>query len=128
METLLGTATICARTRWNRTGIRLDSTRQYRMAATGDWFDRKLSYGPEGGPAKSSFQRPFAWLRRRRHDPWFVLVGAVDARNATAFIIGRQLAAFSPSSSGELTCYANDVWLAYGNNSGSVTLKVWQRG
>lgn len=126
MDILLGTVTIEAVDKWSRTGIRLEWGRRYRMSATGKWCDRGLPYGPAGGPAQSVFQSIFAWARRRPHEPWFVLVGAIDRQEATAFTIGADLPSFSPPVSGELTCYANDVGLAYGNNSGSVRLTVWQ--
>jgi hypothetical protein len=55
-----------------------------------------------------------------------VLTGAIDADPGTAFRIGAALNSYRPDRSGELTCFANDVWLAYGNNSGSVQLTVWR--
>jgi hypothetical protein len=122
----IGEARICAKERWNRTGIRLQAGQEYAMAAEGTWFDRQLEYGPAGGPAKSPVQGLFALFRRRRNEPWFVLTGAIDADPSTAFRIGATLNSYRPDRSGELTCFANDVWLAHGNNSGSVQLTVWR--
>jgi hypothetical protein len=118
--------TVYARKRYNRTGIQLMAGRRYSMTASGEWFDREFPYGPDGGPAGNFFQKIFEWARRRRTEPWFVLTGTIDEDNATAFRIGSELEGYKATKSGELTCYANDVWLAYGNNSGSVSMSVRQ--
>ena len=98
----LGEFEILAAEPWNHTGLRLEAGHTYRMSATGEWFDRGLPYGPEGGPAQSPIQRIFEWARRQPHQPWFVLIGAIDADNGTAFRIGKELASFTTEESGEL--------------------------
>ena len=72
--------------------------------------------------------------KRYRDAPWFALVGMVANQDDTradstpplgeTFRIGRGIDRFSPSRSGYLYCYANDAWGFYGNNRGSVRLRV----
>lgn len=61
---------------------------------------------------------------------WFALVGVIangagtdDDWNQEQFIIGSERD-FRPKKSGYLYCFANDAWLAYENNRGSVRLTV----
>jgi hypothetical protein len=124
----LGEARIQASEHWNHTGLRLPLGETYAMSATGTWSDRELEYGPDGGPSRNFFQRLFEWARRRPKKPWFVLTGAVDADERTIFRIGSLLGMYRAGKTGELTCFANDVWVAYGNNSGFVDLTVRRIG
>jgi hypothetical protein len=73
------------------------------------------------------------WYSRREGDyPWFALVGVIangaieDAaglpRHETV-LIGTGTT-FTPKRGGYLYCFANDAWLTYGNNRGSVRLTV----
>lgn len=114
----LGRFRIQAREHWNRTGLQLQSGETYAMEANETWFDRQFAFGPDGGPSQNVFRRCFEWARRRKHAPWFVLTGAVDSDEATTFRIGSSLRADRADRIGELTWFANDVWIAYGNNSG----------
>lgn len=75
----------------------------------------------------------FRGTRREEKMPWFVLVGVVanggnprkDGTPAPheTFRIGAG-GEHSPGTSGYLYCFANDAWHFYGNNHGSVRLKV----
>ncbi|WP_457594561.1 DUF2235 domain-containing protein [Hydrogenimonas sp.] len=75
----------------------------------------------------------FIGSRREEKIPWFALVGAVanggnpkkDGTPAPheTFKIGKKCK-HSPKKSGYLYAYANDAWNFYGNNRGSVTLKI----
>jgi hypothetical protein len=51
-------------------------------------------------------------------------MGSIGQRDAGAFGIGARLDAWQPADAGELFCFANDVGLAYWNNSGTVRLTV----
>ena len=78
-------------------------------------------------------QADFQGSRREEDTPWFALVGAIA--NAAdpgqdgspppheKILIGAGCQ-FTPEASGYLYCYANDAWLFYGNNRGSVRLQV----
>jgi hypothetical protein len=54
---------------------------------------------------------------------WFALIGTLNGRDDTAFVIGRQLE-YTADASARLVCFANDVPWAYWNNFGSVTLTI----
>lgn len=121
-------ARIHARPRWNDTGIRLVSGEEYRFTVPTDaahlpqqWTDWTIVTTADG------FSRwyliPLEWMRRAPKDNWFALMGAFDRRRDTIFLIGTTRTLRAPRT-GELTCFANDVWLAYGNNHGSVVLTV----
>jgi hypothetical protein len=118
------TVQICAKERWNHTKFQLTKGKLYNFSANGKWFDAGLEYGPEGGPAKSPVQSIFEWAKRRRGEPWFSLTGAVNSDMKTAFRIGSSKSGYVPAMDGELTCFANDVFWAYSNNSGCIELTV----
>jgi hypothetical protein len=113
-----------------RTGIRMRAGSTYRLTASGEWTDLAKSCGPDGYVSRE-YPNKFAgfllrlveWTRRVRHANWFALIGAVDSDRRNKFVIGRE-ARITARSDGELLCFANDFWLAYGNNSGSVDLVV----
>ncbi len=75
----------------------------------------------------------FIGSRREEKIPWFALVGSIanggnpkkDGTPAPheTFKIGKKCK-HRPKKSGYLFAYANDAWNFYGNNRGSVTLKV----
>ena len=55
---------------------------------------------------------------------WFALIGAIGKNETTAFPIGDTLQNWRATGMGEVTCFANDVWVAYFNNHRSITLTV----
>ena len=119
-----------SRKRWVRTGVQLRAGCTYRLTADGVWTDLAMTCGPEGYASRdyphklaSLFLRLMEWTRRVRQAHWFALVGVVDSDRRRKFVIGRA-ASVTPRRDGELLCFANDFWLAYVNNSGSVDLKV----
>ena len=116
---------IRARDKWNHTGLVLDAGGIYRFVADGQWIDWYITYGPAGGDSGSNlFLRPVERFRRRPKDNWFALIGAVGEDESTTFLIGAGKPEFRAEHSGELTCYANDMSIAYVNNRGSVSLSV----
>lgn len=117
------TMSVDAKTRWNHTGVHLQAGQRYRLSAAGVWADRGKSCGPDGHDGDRWVFRLTGCLRRARRLPWFALAGAVGENLDTAFLIGSGTE-ISPSSGGELTCFANDVSVMYGNNSGSLLLTV----
>ena len=119
---------ILAKEKWNHTSLMLEQGVGYQFTAEGQWIDLNLVYGPDGGGSGSNFfLRLFERLRRRPKDNWFALIGATGEDESTTFLIGssRQITAIQ---NGELTCYANDVLLAYFNNRGSISLTVERLG
>ncbi len=117
------TASIDSREPWNHTGIRLTAGEQYGMHASGTWVDWFIPHGPDGGPSDSFYLHLLESRRRRPHDNWFALIGALDENLNTAFTIGSQCT-FTAPGDGELTCFANDLEHFYFNNHGAVTLTV----
>jgi len=117
------TATIQARPRWNCTGIRLKKGTTYSITAEGTWWDAKYKHDPDGHPSQSTILRMWEWARRMRHENWFKLICAQDYDNQTAFPVGRHRQ-FVAARDGELTCFANDVWIMYWNNTGCIQMTV----
>jgi hypothetical protein len=111
--------------KWNHTGFQLEEDREYRFVATGQWIDWFITYGPDGGTSGVNlFLRLFERFRRRPTDKWFALIGGVGEDESSTFLIGSSTPRFKATNTGELTCYANDVPWAYGNNKGSIQLTV----
>jgi hypothetical protein len=120
---------ICAREKWNHTGFQLQQGVEYKFSANGKWIDLNIVHGPDGdGSGRNLFLRLFEHFRRRPKDNWFALIGSVGENESATFLIGSSNPRFKATESGELTCYANDVPWAYGNNKGSIELTVEQLG
>jgi hypothetical protein len=117
------TTIVRARLRWNDTGIVLSAGETYRFAATGCWIDWFIRHGPGGDPSTIAYLRCLEPLRVMPHAHWFALIGALDRDMRTAFVIGEG-DVWRPESSGELTCFANDVPGFFWNNWGDVRLDV----
>ena len=75
----------------------------------------------------------FVFTKREESMPWFCLVGVIanagnpeengtPARHQT-FFVGNKCT-ITPLKSGFLYCFANDAWISYDNNKGSVSLTV----
>ena len=124
---LLGQCAIDARKRWNRTGIVLEAGKRYDFEAAGgeSWRDGNIVCGADG--YECDRLRLFARLRRVPFARWLALIGALGSDGATLFPIGRAMENYIPLRSGELYCFANDVWFMYWNNAGSVELTVYER-
>jgi len=119
-----GIRTVCvqARLRWNHSGIRLDPAGKYLITAQGIWWDKDYRHGPGGGDSPNGTMSTFERFRRMKRENWFKLICALDSQQSTAFPVGCKRAV--DKRSGELTCYANDVWLFYANNSGEIQMTV----
>ncbi len=124
---LHGQCVVDARRRWNRTGIHLEAGKRYDFeAAPGEtWHDAAIACGPEG--YESGRLRRFERWRRIPYANWFVLIGALDGDTATAFPIGSGKENYIPLRSGELCCFAKDVWFMSWNNRGRIGLTVYER-
>ena len=120
------TAIILAKPHWNLTGIQLLAGEQYTMSAEGRWVDWFIPHGPEGDPSDSFYMKAFEPLRRMKKENWFALIGALNSDIASAFLIGAGCN-YAAQTSGELTCFANDVEGFYFNNYGQVTLSVTRK-
>ncbi len=117
------TIDVAAREPWVDTGITLEAGATYEFSASGTWTDRGIVTGPAGYPSANLIQRIFAWRKRERDAPWFALIGTVDRRKGSEFVIAEGCTR-TFDETGTLVCFANDVRSAYGNNHGCVTLTV----
>jgi hypothetical protein len=117
------TVQVCARERWNDTGIDLRRGEAYLMQAAGHWRDRDKKTDAGGYDSKKLALRLTTWLRRCPRAPWFALIGALAADRKSFFVIGRRCE-YRARDDGRLRCFANDVPFAYGNNHGSIELTV----
>jgi len=116
-------APIFARNKWNDTTIEVRTGETYTLEATGAWYDASIRTGPDGYASPSAGFRLVEGRRRFPEGNWFQLIGAIGQDGVTSFAVGRSKE-LSPLKDGVLYCYANDLPFMYGNNSGSLKLKV----
>jgi uncharacterized protein (DUF2235 family) len=114
---------VFARAKWNNTTIEVRKGETYRFEATGTWYDASIPSGPSGYMSPSFGFRLVERLRRRPHDNWFALIGAVGQDRSAAFLVGAA-SETTIFNDGVLYCYANDLPFLYGNNSGTLKLQV----
>jgi hypothetical protein len=125
---------VCARKRWNHTGVQLEVGASYRIDVPPGqhWNDMYLRYGPEGGTT-GPIQKHFADKLRFKGDErmkaeYFTLIGTIGESLDHAFVIGAGPIDIIAPISGELVCFANDVPQAYWNNSGQIMFTVTASG
>jgi hypothetical protein len=114
---------INSRARWVDTGVMLVASTPYRLATTGRWKDANIETDAAGYESANIFQRLTERWRRMPGARWFALIGAIDQRPETQFLIGKGCL-YEATVNGRLTCFANDLPRFYFNNSGSVLLTV----
>lgn len=119
---------------WFDTKINVSREHAYEMTvifpapgtpdAVSDWF---LSINDlSGWPAWAKIiGSVFFFLRRDPFEPWFSLMATVDRKYPQRLCSGLP---YRPPASGRLICYFNDSPWAYGNNHGSVLLKMKDLG
>jgi hypothetical protein len=118
-------ACVCARSKWNDTGIHLVPGGLYRFAVDEGnvWDDMTKRASADGYDSPTSLHRLSELLRRAPQARWFALIGALDRRPSTQFVIG-SLSTLPAAAAGELTCFANDLPFMYWNNRGGIILTV----
>jgi hypothetical protein len=112
-----------SRLKWNETGIRLTAGERYHFHATGTWVDWTITCDADGYESSNLILRVSEPLRRVPDKRWFALIGSTGKKDGEVFLIGTD-SLYTPRTTGELLCFANDVILAYCNNHGAVTLTV----
>lgn len=122
---------IFARKKWNDIGILVSSGQRYSFSGDGTWVDGGIRSGPDGFRIEEApwvsrwLLRMFAPKRRLPDTAYFCLSGSIARDPARCFPIGMTLGSWLvEGTSGELCCLANDVALAYFNNTGSIRLSV----
>ena len=95
----------------------------YSLSASGRWRVGSNTCCADGYES-TKILRLLELTRRVRQANWFTLIGAVDSAKNKPFVIGCGII-YRPVISGELLCYANDTWIAYCNNHGTVTLDIY---
>jgi hypothetical protein len=120
-------AVIDARELGNDTGIHLIAGQPYYFRAEGEWVDWFRTCDADGYDSVNWVQEMSESLRRSPRDRWFVLIGSLGRGTGRLFRIGKD-SIFSPDSTADLFCFANDVALAYGNTRGNVELTVTRVG
>jgi len=108
---------------WVDTGVQLVAGTTYRLLATGRWRDASIDTDAAGYSSASALQKLTEKMRRMPNAPWFALIGAIDRKPDTQFLIGSGTTFVAPAS-GQLTCFANDLRGFYFNNTGRVILTV----
>ncbi len=115
--------TIYARRYWNEFEFPVVEGSRYRLAARGQWRDGGIECGPDGYSSPNAILRLAEGVRRSPDDNWFALVGCVERKLETRFLIGGQTN-WTATGTGCLSCFANDVPFMYWNNSGSLALTI----
>ena len=122
---------VCADDPWCRSGIILQEDGFYTISASGKWTDKKYDTTPDGLKEFPSILniiiRFFKFKRRCPKCNWFELIGAIDEDEGSYFSIGIDRWAKTPyyaKKTGELRCFANDLWSQYHNNLGAVQVTI----
>lgn len=111
--------------RWNPTGLLVGPGESYRVQASADrWYDAGIPADADGQPG-NFIQKLFEWLIRCKQATWFQLVAALGQSDKWLFPLGRDACLTIPDGAeSELTLFANDVSFMYGNNSGSISIRI----
>lgn len=112
---------VLASCKWNDTQLDIVCGQTVRIVAEGRWIDSSIPASPEG------FEKPWLNLvrftRRLPSAPWFCLCATVDRMKQPIHRIGK-VGEFVAERDGRLYLFANDAWLFYGNNEGSIEATV----
>ena len=116
--------------KWNNTGIKLIAGQTYRFDANGTWTDLSINADANGyaynDPRVPWYSKLGLYtlqsFKRQPNSSWFKLIGCLD-NESNCFEIGKS-SVIKPSANGNLFCYANDLSISYGNNSGFINLTI----
>lgn len=133
---------VIAKERFNNSGLKLIQGHSYLITATGTWKDGSCKTTDAAGfnsdecnssvPGTYLLLKNTEYLRRGKNQNWFCLIGELFDQGANVFDnmladqqfrIGKSRT-ITPSVSGKLICFANDVITVYANNSGSVRVTI----
>lgn len=116
---------VFARLRWNTTGLLIRPGERYLVTATEEiWSDWRIASTAAGQPGVG-IQKLFRPFVRCPTAQWFQLVAAVGCSHDQLFDVGMAgRVTLKDEHEGELLFFANDVSLAYFNNSGQIHVDV----
>src|SRR4051794_13746210 len=122
---------VSAKALWNHSGILARQGERFTLETgnVADWRDAWVKASPDGQNhvpwvLDNKFARSFL---RYPHAEWYALVGAMDERLDTCFLVGRSVT-LEAGHGGELCFFANDALWAYGNNHGTLDLTITRTG
>lgn len=92
---------------------------QFEVISHDDWRDASIRCDANG--YSRWWLAPFIPLRRVPAARWFALIGAINRQGEFTIGLGTT---YTPKTSGHLSCFANDAMSRYGNNHGSLRLRV----
>lgn len=112
---------VFARCKWNDTGLDIIRGQTVRIVAEGQWIDSSIQASPDG--FEKPWLNPVRFTRRLPSTPWFCLCATVDRMKRPIHRIGKS-GEFVAGRDGRLYLFANDAWLFYANNKGSIQATV----
>ncbi|MEZ9233036.1 DUF2235 domain-containing protein [Vibrio amylolyticus] len=126
------TITVFAAEKYNRTGVFLEAGKTYRFTSQDSetWYDAAIACSVSGwdrsGVTLGFKEIAIATMEPFRRVPdanWFELCASIGSDDRETFRIGLNTS-YTPSTSGELCPFANDLERFYGNNRGLVQCTV----
>lgn len=131
----VGDSHICevmAKPKYNWAGVKLIKGASYSFSVEDDdtWTDKDTECGPAGWDTddlpwyKEGAFHVAERFRRLPEANWFALVGAHGDEDDELFLIGESNQPHVAKKDAELYLFANDLPVAYGNNSGSLMVTV----
>lgn len=120
------TLMVSAEHKWNPARILFEEGSTYRLEIlwVPHWKDGCIDdIDPTQGFTRW-YLSPFRWSRRYPSAPWFVLIGAVGYSAKHFFPINQSPLEYTAMATGEFACFVNDSLFAYGNNEGTLDLKI----
>jgi hypothetical protein len=112
-----------AAAKWNDTSLEFREGEAYAFTAAGRWFDASIEADATGWLKPRKLVKPFEPFRRVPHANWFALIGTIGKDDGTAFVVCEQRP-YVVKTPGILHCYANDLPVFYGNNSGFLAVTI----
>lgn len=120
------TVSVDSRLHWNHSGIKAFQLEEYEISVPQGqtWSDAGIVCGA-AGQSGNWFQSLFPWSKRVASAPWFALIATTDMQLTTPFVYaGAAANQFMIEIDGEILMFANDAWIAYGNNSGAIKVLI----
>jgi hypothetical protein len=112
--------------RWNDSGIDVMLGQIYNFAVPRSeiWMHRHIQSDANGWTSSKLLLRVLERFRRVRKANWLELIGTIGKSSDAPLLIGSQLTAFTPRTSGRLYLFANGAHFTYWNNAGVVAVRV----